>query len=434
MTEPTSTMVYKASHTISINFGGKESTPEETVQIKSFMGLSDAKGTFYWSFDAARAIKVGLRWSNIGLLGAGTGMSFKLVRDPDGFVFGTSPVVDRFPLNTSGESSFTVPIVSTSGLGMNKCKILLEMSMIEPLSSGSTVLRVVQYTGAFRALLRRIFTPPAAIDSSQSPNNVRLVFPNSLELWTTTRALSHYAYFQRLFSAGFSESSESTGKRSAPETGLEAKRDFDDSDDESDELIVDLKLKAKNTTPSTVPAIKSSSEGKDPKEEKIEQRLPFHQIKIDSVAYTTYRAFLCWVHTSYIEFAPLLSSFRLDADPVASRKEAISKQARKAHLPRPTSPKSMYRLAHFLDIPELMELSLASLESQLTVETVAFEAFSDVAVAYDAVREIEMSYMIKNWEKVMASAGMAAVERLVAGGKLPKSSTTALKLLKLLKA
>lgn len=37
----------------------------------------------------------------------------------------------------------------------------------------------------------------------------------------------------------------------------------------------------------------------------------FLQVDIDAVAYTTYRAFLCWLHTGHIEFAPFLSSCRL---------------------------------------------------------------------------------------------------------------------------
>ncbi|GAA5981872.1 hypothetical protein JCM10908_004647 [Rhodotorula pacifica] len=191
-------------------------------------------------------------------------------------------------------------------------------------------------------------------------------------------------------------------------------------------------------------------------------------VPIQGTSYRTYRAFLAWVLTgSEIEFAPLTSSFRFTpfdprkasaattasssatsavpsrcASPAPGRKAGVaafssssaamtngiapsaSSQAKKRRAaalapfsrlypsrPKPVSPKSLYRLAHFLDIPALQSICLAALKQALTPETVAYEVFDDpMAEVYDEVVRAEVEFAVANWQRVKSSKAMKVVQ------------------------
>lgn len=195
-------------------------------------------------------------------------------------------------------------------------------------------------------------------------------------------------------------------------------------------------------------------------------------VPIQGTSYRTYRAFLAWVLTGCeIEFAPLTSSFRFSpfdprkaasssatsavpsrcASPAPGRKTtgggrgtaasstttitngigpstASARKRRAAALapfsrlypsrPKPVSPKSLYRLAHFLDIPALQAICLAALKDKLSPEICAYELFDDpMAEVYDEVVRAELDYAVANWPRVKSSRAMKDVqERMLEEG------------------
>ncbi|KAI5480476.1 hypothetical protein MNV49_000629 [Pseudohyphozyma bogoriensis] len=166
---------------------------------------------------------------------------------------------------------------------------------------------------------------------------------------------------------------------------------------------------------------------------------PYHEIAVTDTAYTTYRAVLCWIHSSHIDFARLSSSFRQPPSSTnttsnETRLETIqSLSRRQPFLPLAASPKSVYRLAHFLSLPRLMELALASIKSQLTPQTVAYELFSTTSEGYEEVREVCLAYAAKHWSEVKESAALEEIHaECVSSGRVLHASIS-LALAKMLK-
>ena len=152
------------------------------------------------------------------------------------------------------------------------------------------------------------------------------------------------------------------------------------------------------------------------KDDSASNLAPFRLINIDAAAYTTYRAILCWMQTGSIWFAPLRSKFRLEFDSINSRNNEIDSLRLDPSYPLAASPKSVYRLAHFLDIPSLASLALANLKSQLTIQTIPFEVFGDVAACYQDIAEIELRFAAANWGEIQAGEGIKVIEELVEKG------------------
>jgi hypothetical protein len=97
------------------------------------------------------------------------------------------------------------------------------------------------------------------------------------------------------------------------------------------------------------------------------------------------------------------------------------------------SPKSVYRLAHLLDLTELCQLALESIQSQLTPLNVALELFSNFSGVYDEVRKVEMDYFLARYDEVKANEGMSRVEDRVAKGELSYYGTTSMELFRKLR-
>lgn len=153
-------------------------------------------------------------------------------------------------------------------------------------------------------------------------------------------------------------------------------------------------------------------------------------VPITGTSYRTYRAFLAWLFTGTVSFAPLTSSFQYPSSPslplplgpasptaAAAQRRAALAPLRALHpsRPHPVSPKSLYRLAHFLDTPSLASLCLSALGDALTPECVAHELFAPPAMGevYDEVWDVEVRYAEDNWDDVRDSEAMgAAAERM----------------------
>lgn len=231
-------------------------------------------------------------------------------------------------------------------------------------------------------------------------------------------------YFTSLLESGFAESSLLTSKEASSEitTSTTTEDDSesswdgteDDSDHETDVLVA-----------------KGSS--------KPAQKGTFHNVQSPS-SFTTYRAVLVYLLSHHITFAPLLSTFRASTYPAAaeaasSRHQAIRVLLSKSpDLPAPASPKSVYRLAHLLQLPKLESLALNEIQRQLSVENAAYELYGSVAGVYDAIREIVLDFCVENWAAICETSAMKEMEQLAEAGELPpKVIATAMQLAKRLK-
>ncbi|GAA5990347.1 hypothetical protein JCM11641_006257 [Rhodosporidiobolus odoratus] len=280
------------------------------------------------------------------------------------------------------------------------------------------------------------------------PNDLRLFFPHvakeGAELWTSTDLLTGLSpYFADLLSSDLTEATTRHGKRprlstpstttttadaaapcassctSLPATPSSSKsaskrerpqRDFEDSDDELDDFLT--------ANPPASLALDTS-----------ESDFSYREIRITESCYSTYRALLVWATTGHIEFAPLSSSASSSASD-KKQQTHLDRLSSEPNLPLPVSAKSLYRLAHLLDLPSLQKLALTAYESQLGTTNCATELFGDASIAYEALREVALRYAVKNWKHVKDSVAMKRVERTVMGGGMVSAGPVLMQLLK----
>ncbi|ORY48425.1 hypothetical protein BCR35DRAFT_310872 [Leucosporidium creatinivorum] len=253
--------------------------------------------------------------------------------------------------------------------------------------------------------------------------DVRSYFPRfGRDLWTSSALLSSRSpYVAQLFKSGFSESQmkrtpSQLGKKDVEE-GRTKSSAFDDSDDERDEVLT----QAGDTQGGSRVAEDSCSH-------------PFHEFVVTETAYTTYRAVVVYLATGHISFAPLTSTLRAagasSGDGGTPRNLASTVQDPSSLLP--ASPKSVYRLAHLLSLVDLQDLALASINSQLTIDNVAYELFSEVTSVYDEIAAAVVAFASKHWAEVKQSSAMKEMESRVLRGETELSGKVSMKLMKLL--
>ncbi|BGP13225.1 hypothetical protein JCM10213_005005 [Rhodosporidiobolus nylandii] len=235
--------------------------------------------------------------------------------------------------------------------------------------------------------------------TSRNSTDVCLRFARSgRRLWASQSFLEQASpYYQQLLSSDFAEGSTSY-------CDAEDGQHFDDyafaeSDEETDK--VEVKKKAN----------------------KDEFSLPFKTVSIFDTSFTTYRAVLVWLASQHIDFAPLRSSFHAIGEPLSSastlRAAGLHRTAsRDSLLPQPASPKSVYRLAHLLELPTLSSLAIENLRSQLTPQNAAYELYSDAATCYPALRDVVLDYVVENWQQVKKEKATKEVEGKALAGLL----------------
>jgi hypothetical protein len=211
-------------------------------------------------------------------------------------------------------------------------------------------------------------------------------FPRSnRELWANSDMLKHASpYFKTLLESGFRESRSANSATDAATCPPESDWRVHDSDDEADQ--VPIKLSLKRTTSKLPPGVR--------------------EVVIKSAAYTTYRSVLTWLCSGYLAFAPL-SAAPLATSPAsplhpAKRARLASVAEFDSDLPLPASPKSVYALAHLLELPDLMRLALSNFTTQLTADNALYQLLGEVAV-HDEVRDAIATFAKANWAAVKAS-------------------------------
>ncbi|GEM09382.1 BTB/POZ-like domain containing protein [Rhodotorula toruloides] len=271
--------------------------------------------------------------------------------------------------------------------------------------------------------LPKLVEQTASTFTSLSPNNVRLFFPRSgHSLCANERFLaSSSPYFETLFVSGFSED-----KTLATDPAVDGDAEepppytFDDSDDETDGLLGNRSLDGKKESPA----------------------LACKTITVTDTAYSTYFAVLVLLVTGKVTFAsgracrslppprPITRSASPRSTAIAS---AIAAQT--APTPPPVSAKSVYRLAHLLELDTLASLALSEIRSQLGVENVAYALYSDVAATYPEVRSAVLDFAVEKWEKIVGAEATKEMEGLAEGGQADAAgAATAMKLARRLAA
>lgn len=222
-------------------------------------------------------------------------------------------------------------------------------------------------------------------------NDVRLFFPFvNRELWTRSTLLASASpYFKTLLASKFSEgiSIQDCGIKGEKEE-RPSKPVFLDSDDESDDAL----------PPSQPPSTWNSAPTIPP--------FPYHNITVREASYTTYAAVLVWIQSRHIQFAPLLFNFPSHQE----RLDQMMTAKNDSTLPFFPSPKSVFRLAHFLEIEELKSLALESIRTQLTAGNAIYELFSDASKCYEDVQQVVMDFVVDNWETVKINEWTVEVE------------------------
>jgi hypothetical protein len=241
----------------------------------------------------------------------------------------------------------------------------------------------------------------------QHSNDVRFAFPSEggeeLEIWANTRTLVDASpYFKALLTSEFAEGqlrSKLEHDAARDNNGKRADGTEDDSDDSDDETDLEI-IGNRNLDQSTPPPCSCT----------------YREVIVRSTAYTTYKAVLGYLHSSFISFAPLSSSPSSDHD-TSGELMHTDDDTDSTRLPS-ASPKSVYRLAHLLELPELAQLALDNIESQLTPSNVALENFGNLAGVYDDLRKVELDYLVANYAAVKKSKTMDIVKQRAADGEL----------------
>ncbi|KAF8893870.1 hypothetical protein BD779DRAFT_957281 [Infundibulicybe gibba] len=131
-------------------------------------------------------------------------------------------------------------------------------------------------------------------------------------------------------------------------------------------------------------------------------------VYIPDTSYKTWQALIWYLYTSKIDFLPL-RSLSQDISPTT------------VNVFRPAcSPKSMYRLADKLGIPELRSLSLTAISSGITHSNVVQESFCRFTSLYPEVQEVESDLLISHFASIPPSK-FDRVHQLLSEGEHPHS-------------
>ncbi len=275
-------------------------------------------------------------------------------------------------------------------------------------------------------LTRSLSLSPAGYES-QTTNDLKLVFPDEgpaqLSLWASSNLLASASTFYRdMLHSGMHESGEvydgssspaPPAKRSASAldespTGPSSSSasayargdplDDNDSDTEADDIYHRRK----------------ATDGELPCAVAAHSTAPFRKVAVTHAKYSTYVALLSWLQTGRIIFAPLSSSIPSPAAKAALLQHSL---ATSPFAPLPVSPKSMFKLANYLDIPSLAKLALDAFAHLVEVAHAADEVFGPLLVVPE-VRARMTGYLKVNKGEFKAQGGFEAVKAKRARGEL----------------
>ncbi|KAL8291321.1 hypothetical protein RQP46_002299 [Phenoliferia psychrophenolica] len=313
--------------------------------------------------------------SSIEQLSVEFGSPDNAARSESGFEWGQKVQVAQHEVVTlsgSGHGSVTSGEYYFHGLGTYEAVVRIIWRVKDGPELESAALK--RDDGPVRAA--RINPPllsPSALD-------VRFVFlrDGGRELWANSTVLATVSPYFKIFET-ITPHIRSPGPPTPrlptlPRTALA----FDDSDD--DDELADPPLLAPHTC-----------------------TYPHYTIEITDFSYITYHAVLSWILSHHIAFRPRAAT----NSPTPTPKEHSST------LPLPASPKSVYRLTHLLEIPELQTLALEAIRSQVTVATVVADLFSETSGKYPAVLDVLCEFVGEHREEMREAGCWKEIARTV---------------------
>lgn len=137
---------------------------------------------------------------------------------------------------------------------------------------------------------------------------------------------------------------------------------------------------------------------------------PIHRIVMKDPSYNTFRAFLFYIASNRLSFAPLSSAL--------PRGSASSPRPQSTSAPLPVSPKSMYRLAHKLEIPALRKLALVNFAAQLDRTNALGDYLDEVSLVHDEWRAVIYEVLVKSWTTIASSTEMIRLKEQRKRGEL----------------
>ncbi|GAA6004370.1 uncharacterized protein JCM10292_001449 [Rhodotorula paludigena] len=215
----------------------------------------------------------------------------------------------------------------------------------------------------------------AYLNTDPSLPNVRFLFPRqdgNAELWATKDLLvAASPYFASLFASDFAETASKRGKRPRSDVKRLFNADTNNAalDEDDSDVEVDEELFATNRP--TLHGAASDDHA-------------FHEIRITTFSYSTYRAVLLFIATGHIQFRSHLRS--TPPPPADAKNDANGKSL-------------AVKQKVFADL--------------LTPKGAAAELCTPTAMAFDEVRKTALNYVVKNWSKVKTTdAWKEAKERV----------------------
>ncbi|CAE6475932.1 hypothetical protein ACGC1H_007273 [Rhizoctonia solani] len=271
------------------------------------------------------------------------------------------------------------------------------------------------------------------------------------KIYASKRLLSGRAeYFETMFSSGFAEGANLGAE--LVEDDSDYMNAHDDSDEEDAELedmtweiSSDAGIVVKVEDVETAPLIPVPTAADAPAPVLGPAKTP---VVVRDVAYATYKAFLYYLYTDTIVFAPLKSQFMFSS-PSASFAQTlqlpISSDGAPLHSPGigitgrsdsrrgwlknweaafpdrpvPCSAKAIYRLADKLDLAELKARAFAHITKSLSIQSVAFELFSGFSAAFAEIRKVQMDFALQHWSDIRTSDSMKQVLSELRSGRYP---------------
>ncbi|CAE7231198.1 unnamed protein product [Rhizoctonia solani] len=273
------------------------------------------------------------------------------------------------------------------------------------------------------------------------------------KIYASKRLLGGRAeYFQTMFSSGFAEgASLGTDLVEDDSDFVNAHDDSDEEDAELEEMSweissdagVVVKVEDMETAP-LIPVPTPAAAALAP----VVPGPAKTPVVIRDVAYVTYKAFLYYLYTDTIVFAPLKSQFMFsspstsfaqtlqlptssDGAPMNSPGIGITgrSDSRRGWLknweatfpdrPVPCSAKAIYRLADKLDLPELKARAFTHITKTMSIQSVPFELFSGFSAAFAEVRKVQMDYALQHWSEIRTSESMKQVLSELRSGRYP---------------
>ncbi|KAH9837753.1 uncharacterized protein C8Q71DRAFT_559596 [Rhodofomes roseus] len=132
----------------------------------------------------------------------------------------------------------------------------------------------------------------------------------------------------------------------------------------------------------------------------------------------TWEAFLFYIYTGVIIFAPLTSN-----GTEARREFMLNYKANNPRRPKPCSCKSIYRIALKLDMADLKDLALKELKSQLSKDNIVKEIFTPFTSQYEEVKEMELQLLKRHWEELKGSAQVTEMLSNIVSGRYPHATS-----------